>query len=122
VLQIRPLDEVVPIQAQLGEHVAPVVLVNIFHVDPEEADALLEAWAADAAWMKQQPGFISAQLHRGIGGSAVFLNYAVWESVAHFRAAFAHPDFRDTLANYPPSAVVSPHLFAKVAVPDICDA
>jgi hypothetical protein len=32
-------------------------------------DQLLKAWAADAAFLKTQPGCISAQLHRGIGGS-----------------------------------------------------
>jgi hypothetical protein len=31
-LQLRPLDEIAPIQMQLGESVSPVVLINIFHV------------------------------------------------------------------------------------------
>ena len=50
----------------------------------------------------------------------MFLNYAVWESVAHFQRAYSHPDFQEAMQAYPPSAVVSPHLFQKVAVPDIC--
>ncbi len=78
------------------------------------------AWAEDAAFFKRQPGFISTQLHRGIGGSCVFVNYAVWESVAHFRQALGRPEFQEALKSYPPSAVGSPHLFEKVAVPDIC--
>lgn len=119
-LQLRPLDDVVPIQMQLGESVSPVVLINIFHVDSEDVDALMKAWEADANWMKKQPGFISTQLHRRIGGSCVFLNYAVWESVAHFREAFSNPDFRSSLSAYPSSAVASPHLFTKIAVPNIC--
>ena len=49
----------------------------------------------------------------------MFLNYAVWESVEHFRAAFTNPEFRGALAAYPSSVVASPHLFEKVAVP-IC--
>jgi heme-degrading monooxygenase HmoA len=119
-IQFRPLDELVPIEKQLGESVPPVILINIFRVASEDVDALLKAWEADANWMKKQPGFISTQLHRGIGGSCVFLNYAVWESVAHFREAFSHPDFRRSLAAYPASAVASPHLFQKLAVPNIC--
>ncbi|MEW6533030.1 MAG: antibiotic biosynthesis monooxygenase family protein [Thermodesulfobacteriota bacterium] len=119
-IQLRPLDELVPIQNQLGESVSPVILINIFHVEPDDVDALLKAWEADANWMKKQPGFISTQLHRGIGGSCVFLNYAVWESVAHFREAFSHPEFRSSLEAYPSSAVASPHLFQKIAVPNIC--
>jgi heme-degrading monooxygenase HmoA len=80
----------------------------------------MEAWAADAAWMMRQPGFISTQLHRGIAGSRVFLNYAVWESTEDFKRAFTHPEFRAHLGHYPPRTVVSPHLFQKLAVPGIC--
>lgn len=70
--------------------------------------------------MKHQSGYISTQLHRGIAGSTMFMNYAVWESVAHFRAAFGHPDFRNALAQYPASAVASPHLFTRLTVPNLC--
>jgi heme-degrading monooxygenase HmoA len=97
-----------------------VVLVNTFVVPPEDADRLLASWSADAAIMKRQPGFISTQLHRGLAGSGVCLNYAVRESVAHFRAAFANPAFQARLAGCPESATISPHLFRPVAVPDIC--
>jgi len=121
-LQLRPLDPLIPIQQQLGETLAPVVLINVFTVDAKDVDALLDAWTHDANWMKRQPGYISTQLHRGIGGSCVFLNYALWESVAHFRQAFTHPEFMGALAAYPSSAVASPHLFSKVAVPNLCTA
>ena len=119
-LQLRPLDEIVPIERQLGATAAPVTLINLFTVAADDVDALLQAWEKDANWMKKQPGYLSTQLHRGIGGSCVFLNYAVWESVAHFRQAFAHPEFRSALAAYPSSAVASPHLFTKIAVPNLC--
>ena len=72
--------------------------------------------------MKQQPGFLSTQLHRAIGDSCMFMNYAVWDTVDHFRAAFTHPDFVSALAAYPSSAVAQPHLFSKVAVPNLCAA
>ena len=121
-LQLKPLDPLVPIVQQLGESQSPVVLINLFTVDAQDADALLRAWEDDANWMKRQPGYISTQLHRGIAGSSVFLNYAVWESVAHFKQAFSHPDFRSALAAYPSSAVASPHLFAKIAVSNLCAA
>ena len=93
-LQLKPLDQNVPIFQQINTDVSPVVLVNVFQVAEEDIAALLKAWEADANWMKQQPGYISTQLHQGIAGSTVFMNYAVWESVAHFRAAFAHPEFK----------------------------
>jgi heme-degrading monooxygenase HmoA len=119
-LSLRPLDERVPIQQQLGAEVSPAILINVFTVASEDVDGLLAAWEHDANWMKKQPGYILTQLHRGIGGSCTFLNYAVWESVAHFRAAFTNPEFRATLAAYPSSVVASPHLFEKMAVPNLC--
>src|SRR5262245_4146676 len=121
-LQLKPLDEAYPIQRQLDATQSPVILVNTFAVDPAEADALLAAWERDANWMKQQPGFISTQLHRAVGGSSLFLNYAVWESVEHFRRAFSHPEFRASLAAYPDSTVAAPHLFRRVAVSNLCTA
>jgi heme-degrading monooxygenase HmoA len=65
--------------------------------------------------MKHQPGYISAQLHRGIGGSGVFINVAVWESLDAFRRALTR--FRATT---PAGVVASAHLFRRVAVSDIC--
>jgi len=121
-LQLKHFDAAFPIERQLDAAQSPVILINTFTVDPAEADALLQAWERDANWMKQQPGFISTQLHRAVGGSSMFLNYAVWESVAHFRAAFTHPDFRASLAAYPDSAVAAPHLFARVGMPNLCTA
>jgi heme-degrading monooxygenase HmoA len=70
--------------------------------------------------MKRQPRFISTQLHRATGESPTYLNYAVWESTAHFRTAFSHPEFQAGLAAYPLSTVASPHLFQKVAVSGVC--
>ena len=119
-LSIRPLDPIVSIEKQLATSVSPVVLVNVFTVDAADFDAVLVAWEKDANWMKRQPGFISTQLHRAIGGSCVLLNYAVWESVDRFRAAFTHPDFVSALSAYPSSAIAQPHLFSRVAVPNLC--
>jgi heme-degrading monooxygenase HmoA len=119
-LNLRPLDEQVPIQKQLQGTASPAVLINIFTVASADVDALLAAWEHDANWMKKQPGYISTQLHRGIGGSCTFLNYAVWESVDHFRQAFTNPEFQGALAAYPSSTVAMPHLFAKVAVANLC--
>ncbi len=113
------MDPAVTLTAQLDDEGGPVVLINTLIVPPESADALLEAWTNDAAVMKRQPGFISTQLHRGIAGSGTFLNYAVWQSTAHFRAAFNNPEFQAQLGAYPDTTTASPHLFRKVDVPGI---
>jgi quinol monooxygenase YgiN len=114
------MDEKVTLSEQLEENVSPAILINKFNVNPEEADQFLKAWADDAAYFKSQPGFISAQLHRGIRGSSIFVNYAIWGSTAHLKKALNNIDIQTRLSDYPPSTVVSPHLFKKVAVPGIC--
>jgi heme-degrading monooxygenase HmoA len=117
---IRPLDPAFPIDRQIGIDAGPVVLVNLFTLDKADEPAFLAAWEDDAGFMKRQPGFISTQLHRALGENATYLNTAVWESTARFRAAFTNPGFRAKLATYPASAVASPHLFQRVAVTDVC--
>jgi heme-degrading monooxygenase HmoA len=117
---LRALDPAFPIQRQIVIDSAPVVLVNVFTLDKADERNFLEVWRDDAEFMKRQPGFISTQLHRAIGESPTYLNTAVWESTAAFRAAFGHPEFAAKLSAYPSSAVASPHLFQKVAVPGVC--
>jgi heme-degrading monooxygenase HmoA len=119
-IKLIEMDEKVTLSAQMEEDVSPVILINKFKVRPEDVDQLLKAWAADAAYFKQQLGFISTQLHRGIGGSCVFISYAVWESTQHFKEAFDTPEFKSKLGAYPDSTTTSPHLFEKIAVPGIC--
>jgi len=119
-LQFKPLDQNVPIFQQLDTEASPVILVNMFQVAEAEIPALLKAWENDANWLKRQPGYISTQLHQAIGGSALLFNYAVWESVAHFSAAFNHPDFQSRLEQYPSSTVALPHLFQRITVPNLC--
>jgi heme-degrading monooxygenase HmoA len=120
-LKLSNMDAKVGIQDQLAAAPqGPVVLVNLFTVAENDADDLVRAWTEDAAWFKTRPGFISAQLHRGVAGSCAFLNYAVWESAEKFGAAFGDPEFRRKLAAYPDTAVASPHIFQKLGVADIC--
>jgi heme-degrading monooxygenase HmoA len=117
---LRPMDPAFPIQRQLEVEASPVVLVNVFTLDKADEQTFLEVWKDDALFMKKQPGFISAQLLRAIGESPTYLNYAVWASTADFRAAFMQPEFRAKLSAYPSSAVASPHLFQKIAIPGVC--
>src|SRR5215204_3853628 len=103
-------DEHVTLAQQTENDIGgPIILINRFSVNHEDADDF-----------KQQPGFISTQLHRGIAGSGIFVNYAVWESTAAFKKATSNVDVQTILSKYPPSTVASPHLFKKVGVPGIC--
>ena len=117
----QELDNIVALADQMqSQEEGPVVLMNVFTVDDSDAEDLVAAWKHDADFMKAQPGYISTQLHRGIAGSSTFVNYAVWESVASFRDAFANPEFQKRISAYPESAVSRPHLLKKLAVPGHC--
>ncbi|MGJ8615818.1 MAG: antibiotic biosynthesis monooxygenase family protein [Sulfitobacter sp.] len=116
----QELDAIVTLADQMQSEEGPIVLINLFTVDAAEEDALLKAWAHDADFMKAQPGYISTQLHKGIAGSSTFINYAVWQDVQTFRAAFTNPEFQRRISEYPASAVARPHLFKKLAVENHC--
>lgn len=120
-LTVQELDQFVAHQDQLNDDKqGPVVLVNIFHVAPEQGDQLAAVWGDILRTFKSQPGFISAQFHQGTAGSGTFLNYAIWESIEHYRAAYQDPAFRQRLPAYPDGAVATPHLFRKVAIDNVC--
>jgi quinol monooxygenase YgiN len=114
------MDDNIKFSSQMEENVGPIVFVNKFTINPEDVDEFLKAWEADAAYFKSQPGLISAQLHKGIGASGTFINYAVWESTAQLKKAVNNINLQTRLSNYPASTVISPHIFKKVAVPGIC--
>ncbi len=121
--QLKELNDSVSLMDQMQTNEdGSVVLINVFTVDPADQDALIASWSHDAEFMKVQPGYISTQLHKGIGGSATFLNYAIWESAESFRNAFTDPEFQKRIGRYPDSATVSPHLFKKLDVPGHCGA
>src|SRR6266436_3149322 len=100
-MKLREMDERTTYLEQLQEDEGQVVLINQFEVPPEDAGRFLEVWANDAAFMKQQPGFISTQLHRGTAGSSTFMNVAVWESAKALGQAFSSSEFQTRAARYP---------------------
>ncbi len=120
-MKIKELDELVSLNQQFKSNEdGTIVLINVFNIDPADEEALLEAWSADAAFLKTQPGYISTQMHKGIGGSGCYINYAIWEDLESFSTAFATPEFQALLRAYPESAIAAPHLFKKLAVKGHC--
>ncbi len=119
--KFKELNEVVGLadQMQTNED-GSIVLINVFTIDPADEDALVKSWSHDADFMREQPGYISTQMHKAIGGSGTYVNYAIWESVESFRNAFMQPEFQKRIAAYPESAIASPHLFKKLAVAGHC--
>ena len=118
-VKIIEMADTVTLSEQFEAEVGAVILMNKFNVGYDEVEEFLKVFA-DTTKVFQQPGFISAQLHQGIAGSSTFINYVVWESVAHFRQAFDKPEFWDNMAKVLPNTVMSPQLFKKVAVAGVC--
>ena len=122
------MDDSVKFKEQIGEKgiEGSVILINKFNVDLDKIEQFLKDWAEDANRFKQQPGFISTQLHKGIGKSSVFINYAVWKSIEYYKEAINkiifNPESQSGLLKYDDdSLVIPPHLFKKIAVPGICE-
>jgi heme-degrading monooxygenase HmoA len=89
------MDDRVKFKDQIEEKIrGSVILINKFNVAQGKIEQFLKDWGEDATNFKQQPGFISAQLHQGIGKSSVFINYAVWESMEHYKKAINKILFR----------------------------
>lgn len=118
------MDEKVSLKEQMqSQTTGPLILINKFNVEPGEVEQFLKTWQEEATLFKAQSGFISAQLHQSIGGSTVFVNYAVWESLEDFNNAVNNvmsSDAQSQRSQYPKSVTASPHLFKKLAVPRIC--
>jgi heme-degrading monooxygenase HmoA len=118
--KIINLDDRVSFKQQLEHSIGPVVLMSTFLVPPDQIDKFLAGFRKQFAIMRKQPGLISAQLHRGIAGSSLFMNYIVWESVDAFKRGYELPEFQAQLKQYPAGTVVSASFFQRVAVPGMC--
>lgn len=120
-LKMKELDTPISFEQQFQDKLdEAVVLMILFTMEPKDVETFKAAWAKDAAFVKAQPGYISAQLHQGVGGSSMFLDYAMFENVAAFAAITRHPEFGPLRSIYPDSATASLHLFRRVAIPGIC--
>ena len=121
-MELKDLDPSFPFFSQLedaGE--GPITVINTFVAPEGGVEASLEAWSQEAAAMRAQPGFISAQLYCGVGkGSRLLTNVAVWESVSALQEAFSQPQFQEMLSLPPEGSVAYPILMRKRAVAGIC--
>jgi len=68
-----------------------VTLINVFTVEPDKQQQLLELLArATETSVRHAPGFISSSLHRGLDGTKVTM-YAQWRSAEDYQAMRENP-------------------------------
>ncbi|MFH8469078.1 antibiotic biosynthesis monooxygenase family protein [Streptomyces sp. NPDC017991] len=110
----------VPLTEQFRATSGAFVLLQIFVVPDGEVDRAIHAYQKTGAYMKSRNGYIQAQLHRGIGGSSVLVDLAVWESVGALRAVLLDPDFLAVSADYPAGTRCFRQVLRRAAVPNVC--
>jgi quinol monooxygenase YgiN len=71
-----------------------LTLIIMIEVDPRNCDALLDLITGEVTdFVRRQPGFISANLHRN-AESTRLVNYGQWESQALYDQARSHDEFK----------------------------
>jgi quinol monooxygenase YgiN len=98
-------------------HAPYATLINVFTVEPENAEALSRLLAAATEEvMRHLPGFISANIHRSADGTRV-VNYAQWDSADAFTAMLGNPVAHEHMDKCAALAVsFDPHLFSVDSV------
>jgi quinol monooxygenase YgiN len=72
-------------------HDTPVILINVFTVDPGRQQELVELLTrATELSVRSAPGFLSARLHRSFDGTKVTM-YAQWRSEEDYLAMRSDP-------------------------------
>jgi heme-degrading monooxygenase HmoA len=84
----------VSFDAQLADaEEGEIVLINTFRVAAGQESSFLAGWTQAAAALGRHPGLLRATMHRGLAGSPLWVNVAVWRSAGELRAALADPAF-----------------------------
>ena len=103
-----------------------VTLINVFTVEPDKQQQLIDILTeATEVSMRHLPGFISANIHRGIDGTKV-ANYAQWRSLEDFQNMLQNADARPHMAAAAGIATFAHALYEVVetcsSTPDLPDA
>jgi heme-degrading monooxygenase HmoA len=79
----------------------PVTLINSFQVAPGRDTSFRALWGETSRYFIARPGFVSLRLHRAVSDDAPYrwVNVAVWESEADFRAAHGTDQFRTLVSS-----------------------
>src|ERR1700730_4275032 len=76
VVYLSTATEMAQVTVELAVPVA--TMINVFEVEPEQQQHLVDIWLEEGKKFETWPGFVSATLHRSLDGKRV-LNYAQWQ-------------------------------------------
>lgn len=91
---------------------ATVTLVNRFEVTQDDITAFLDRWSKIGEYMKQQPGFVAAELKKDILSSKDWIMSEKWSSLDAYKRAIASQEFQALIKDFPAKASwFAPELF-----------
>ena len=95
---------------------ANVTVINPFEVPQGREEEALSMWEVFADYFRQQPGYISTELHKAIGDGAKFhfINIAKWESAEAFQAALGKPELGEIAKGLPDDIPHYPGLYEVI--------
>ncbi|BAY50453.1 hypothetical protein SAMD00079811_80820 (plasmid) [Scytonema sp. HK-05] len=91
----------------ISEQAGILTVINVFTLEPEQQERLVDFLVENKEIPMRQPGFISANLHTSLDGTRV-VNYIQWRSREALEAASKNPDF---IAMAKQAAEFAPHDF-----------
>jgi heme-degrading monooxygenase HmoA len=97
-----------------------VTLINVFTVAQEDQQRLVNVLVdATQKVMKNQPGFVSANIHRSLDGTRV-ANYAQWRSREAFEAMLRNQEAAEHMGEAARIAEgFEPHLYEVSSVDEV---
>jgi quinol monooxygenase YgiN len=87
-----------------------VTLINIFTVEPQHQQQVVNILEATRKVMQHVPGYVSASIHQSLDGLRV-ANYAQWESQETFAAMFHDPNVKEHMDELLKISTADPHLY-----------
>jgi heme-degrading monooxygenase HmoA len=79
----------------ISEHTGIVTAVNVFRVEPEQQQHVIDFIVENRHAAMKHPGFLSINIHKSLDGERV-INYVQWRSWEEFKTASADPAFADS--------------------------
>jgi quinol monooxygenase YgiN len=81
-----------------------VTLANQFIVSKDQLPEFLDRWSEIGKYMKQQPGFVSAELQKDILNPQEWVMSEQWKSLDAYRRAISNEAFQALVKDFPAKA------------------